>query len=150
MLELLIIRNHFFGQYAALGNLSVYLDKKLVFECVTLERGWQQNEQNVSCVPEGTYPLVFEHSPKFKKHLWELKQVPGRSECKFHAANYWKQLNGCIALGNKKRYIDGDLIMDVSSSRDTMGDFHKAMEAWDKKSGYPKLTIENALNLIGQ
>ena len=57
----------------------------------SLERGWRNNQNNISCVPEGVYPLKLEYSPRFRKDLWELYDVPGRSECKFHAANYWEQ-----------------------------------------------------------
>ena len=93
----------------------------------TLERGWQDNQKRISCVPQGTYLLVLENSPRFNKDLWELKNVPNRSECKFHAANYWKQLNGCISLGTKHLDINGDGDPDVTSSRKTMAKFHKAM-----------------------
>lgn len=92
-----------------------------------LERGWRNNQRNISCVPEGTYDLVLEYSNRFRKDLWELKGVPNRSECKFHVANYWRQLNGCLSLGNKHVDIDHDGDPDVTSSRLTMDKFHKAM-----------------------
>lgn len=94
---------------------------------VSLERGWRNNEARVSCVPEGIYPLKLEHSDRFRKDLWELKEVPNRAECKFHTANYWRQLNGCIALGNKHLDIDKDGDPDVTSSRNTMKLFHEKM-----------------------
>jgi len=94
---------------------------------VTLERGWRNNQNGVSCVPKGTYTLKLEHSPKFRKKLWELYGVPNRVECKFHAANYWRQLNGCISIGNNHKHIDNDGDLDVTSSRDSMRRFHKAM-----------------------
>lgn len=94
---------------------------------VTMERGWLNNQNNISCVPEGVYDLKLEYSPKFRKDLWELYGVPNRSECKFHAANYWRQLNGCIALGVKHKDIDGDGDPDITSSRDTMKKFHNSM-----------------------
>ena len=93
----------------------------------TLERGWRDNKSSVSCVPAGIYPLKLEHSPRFNKKLWELYGVPNRSECKFHAANYWRQLNGCIALGNKHVDIDGDGDVDITSSRTVMKKFHDIM-----------------------
>jgi len=94
---------------------------------VSLERGWLNNKSNISCVPEGTYKLKLEYSPRFDKFLWELYGVPKRSECKFHAANYWRQLNGCIALGEKHVDIDGDSDLDITKSKKTMKAFHKAM-----------------------
>ncbi len=74
------------------GIVTVFVDNKPVFSAVSLERGWRNNESNVSCVPAGEYPLILEYSPRFKKELWELKNVPNRSEAKFHSANYWNQL----------------------------------------------------------
>ena len=93
----------------------------------SLERGWQDNQKRISCVSEGIYPLVFEYSNRFNRMLWELKNVPNRAECKFHPANYWRQLNGCIALGTKHLDIDGDGDPDITSSRKTILKFHKAM-----------------------
>lgn len=111
-----------------LGNCSVLGDEgKPIFTAISLERGWRDNQRNVSCVPLGEYLLVLEYSPRFKQNLWELKEVPNRSECKFHAANYWRQLNGCIALGLKLVDIDGDGYNDVTNSRYAMDAFHEAM-----------------------
>ena len=90
----------------------------------SLERGWRNNQSRVSCVPPGVYPLKLEYSPRFRKHLWELYGVPNRSECKFHAANYWQQLNGCIAIGNNHKDINGDGDPDVTSSRIAMKRLH--------------------------
>lgn len=95
---------------------------------VSLERGWQDNKANISCVPTGNYELKLEYSPRFEKSLWELKGVPNRAECKFHSANFWRQLNGCIALGHDFDYIDGDDDLDITHSRDTMAFFHDKME----------------------
>lgn len=97
----------------------------------TLERGWRNNQKQVSCVPEGEYPLRLEYSPRFDQDLWELYDVPNRSECKFHAANYWEQLNGCIALGSEHRDINFDGVPDIPDSRVTMAKFHGAM-GWQK------------------
>jgi len=94
----------------------------------TLERGWVDNKKRVSCVPDGIYNLKLEWSNKFKCNLWELYGVEDRSECKFHAANYWYELNGCIALGNKHKDIDGDGDPDVTSSRVAMKRLHKALQ----------------------
>lgn len=65
----------------------------------TLERPWKDNEPQTSCVPLGRYPMRLEHSPAFNRLLWELKDVPGRSEIKIHPANRVAELKGCIALG---------------------------------------------------
>lgn len=113
----------------SLGHCYIkYNDGNSVYVGCSLERGWRNNQNDVSCVPPGTYPLKLDYSPRFRKDLWELYDVPGRAECKFHAANYWRQLNGCIALGNKHVDIDKDGDPDVTASRDTMKKFHELMD----------------------
>lgn len=106
---------------------------KIIFKSEAIERGWQDNKKRVSCIPEGEYPVVLEHSNRFRKELWEIYEVPNRSECKFHAANYARQLNGCIALGIKRKDIDNDGYYDVTSSRIAMAKFHEALKG-DKKA----------------
>ena len=101
---------------------------KVIFKKEAIERGWRNNERGVSCIPPGEYPVRLEYSPKFKKDLYEIYEVPGRSECKFHAANFAYQLNGCIALGNNRRKINNDHYEDVTSSRFAMAAFHKALD----------------------
>ncbi len=112
-----------------LGYLYV-LDSNdnILYSCNTLELPWKDNKKNVSCVPVGEYKCVLEYSDRFKKDLWELKEVPNRSECKFHSANYFRQLNGCIALGNGYSDIDGDGWRDILKSRDTMDEFHEVLK----------------------
>ena len=112
-----------------LGKCTVYDEcNKPLFSALSLERGWRNNENRVSCVPLGTYTVVLEYSDKFEMDLWELKNVPNRSECKFHSANYWFQLNGCIALGRTLADINNDDYQDVTSSKSTMKDFHEALK----------------------
>ena len=111
-----------------IGNCTVFDEnEKPIFSSISLERGWRNNEKNVSCVPKGTYKVVLEYSPRFNTDLWELKGVVDRSECKFHSANYWHQLNGCVALGLKLTDINNDGYVDITNSRDTMSEFHKAL-----------------------
>lgn len=113
----------------------------LLFKSESMERGWMNNERRVSSIPEGTYPVKLEYSNRFRKKLYEIYDVPNRSECKFHAANYARQLNGCIALGQKRVDIDGDGYRDVTSSRKTMAAFHKAMGG-DTKA---RLVVKNIM-----
>jgi len=99
-----------------------------IYASVSMERGYMNNAQNISNVPAGTYPIVFEYSDKFDMKLWEIKGVAGRSECKIHAANYWYQLNGCISPGVEPTDLDGDGYLDVTHSADSLKSFHKALE----------------------
>lgn len=99
-----------------------------LFSALSLERGWRNNQQDISCVPAGKYILKYEYSNRFKKHLWELKNVPNRTECKFHSANYWYQLNGCISLGLKYKHLNKDNYRDVTNSVNTMKAFESVLK----------------------
>lgn len=119
------------------GVLSV-VDRKgqPVFACLCIERGDRNNQRNVSNVPAGIYPLELEYSPRFDQQLFELKNVPNRSECKIHASNFWKQLNGCIAPGLKLKDLNKDGYYDVTNSKDALKAFHSALK------GVKKTTIQ--------
>ena len=112
-----------------LGELAIFDSYETeVFSALTLERADNNNEPMISCIPSGTYNCKLEYSNKFKKDLWEIKGVENRSECKFHSANYWHDLNGCIALGNKYIDINKDGFRDVLSSKKTMKKFHLVLK----------------------
>lgn len=59
-------------------------------------------------------------SPRFKKDMWLLLDVPGRDGIRIHSANYARELNGCIALGMSKSDIDGDGNIDIVASKKAM------------------------------
>ena len=113
-----------------MGICTVEINGKKVFEAQSIERGDNNNQARISCYPPGVYPLVLEYSPRFGQNLWEVKNVFGRSECKFHAANYARQLNGCTALGESRYDIDKDGRKDVTNSRETMKKFHYALRKY--------------------
>ena len=123
-----IIQRYWRDLSQTLGTLTL-LDNSLnpIFAAISLERGWLDNKPNVSSVPAGEYKCVYEYSPRFVRNLWELKDVPDRSECKFHTSNYWSQLNGCIALGDTAENIGQDFRLDVTNSGDTMETFHRLL-----------------------
>ena len=68
-----------------------------IFLCRSIELGWANNERNVSCVPEGVYPVAIIQHPKFGECL-QINGVKGRSGILVHVANdAQKELRGCIA-----------------------------------------------------
>lgn len=54
-------------------------------------------------VKEGIYKMVYEYSPKFKKNLWELKNVQGRTEIKIHNGRETRHSRGCILVKDVDR-----------------------------------------------
>ncbi len=125
----IIIRRTWQDKNQSTGTLSVIdSDCKVLFACSCIERGWRDNQKNVSCVPSGVYTVVFEPSNRFKMNLWELKNVPNREECKIHSANHWHQLNGCIAPGKKLIDFDKDGYLDVTDSYNTLMELHEVLK----------------------
>lgn len=92
--------------------------------------------------PLGIYPIVFEYSPKFKRNLWELKDVPGHSEIKIHNGNTATDTDGCALIGMKHGTLQGHPA--VLSSRLALQLFHSAMAPYE----HTKNTIE-VIDLIG-
>lgn len=104
-----------------LGGATIgHLCHDLRFLAYSMERPWLNNEKNVSCIPAGMYDCVLEYSPKFDAQLYELKDVPGRTEIKIHAANWPHELQGCIALGAAL----GDESMPINGSKKALNNLH--------------------------
>ena len=122
-----ILQRVWMDENQSTGSLIV-LDKfrQPIYISPCIERGDRNNEKNVSNVPTGTYPLVWENSPKFGM-VWELKDVPNRSECKIHSANMWDEINGCIAPGTYLGELNADGYYDTMSSGDALKRFHLAL-----------------------
>lgn len=78
---------------ATIGNIF-YND---VFITSCFELPWRDNAEWISCIPPGTYGLEFKDSPKFKRKLLTVLDIPGRKNVRFHPANKTHELQGCIA-----------------------------------------------------
>lgn len=77
----------------------------------TVERAWLNNKPFFSCVPAGLYRLVPHKSPKFGDVFCLVsdtlqvtryeEQHSKRYSCLIHAANYARNVQGCIGVGEK-------------------------------------------------
>lgn len=97
------------------------------FSAKTIELPWKNNQPNISCIPKGTYQVRWTFSPRFLKYTYEIQNVPHRSGIRIHSANYARQLNGCVALGDRFADIDKDGKLDVANSRITIKAFEDKM-----------------------
>jgi hypothetical protein len=86
----------------------------------TIERPWLDNTPNVSCIPEGAYNTGWRDSPRFGE-TWHIKEVQDRTYILIHAANFPKEVQGCIGLGLG---LMGDRVA-VSSSRKAVARFEE-------------------------
>lgn len=86
------------------------------------------------CIDTGTYIAEYEYSPKFKKHLIELKNVPNHTEIKIHAGNFRKDTRGCILMGRRS---DVGCVLDSKIMVDMLN-----MVARDAKNVREKIEVE--------
>lgn len=73
--------------------------------CFTLEETWKDNGPD-SCIPAGTYKAKIDihYGNPGKKDdypVWELQNVPGRTQIQIHIGNTAEDTEGCILLGTR-------------------------------------------------
>ena len=97
MINLLLIRDTFTKE-STIGELFINGERF----CDTLENPWLDNQRNISCIPEGEYPvrlrLARESATREYLHLL-VQDVPNRDYILFHRGNFPKDTSGCILLG---------------------------------------------------
>jgi hypothetical protein len=99
------------GEDCTLGKIS--LDGTTLF---TIERPWLDNKNNVSCIPAGTYRVIWSRSPRLKKFTYEVLNVPGRGGIRIHAGNRAADSLGCPLLGLRVGAIGKDRAVLASRS----------------------------------
>ncbi len=110
-----------------LGSFRFFEDRvKLIFSCKTLELEVDKNAVRDDAIPFGTYKVVKRWSDKYKWHF-HILDVPNRSYILIHNANYSRQLLGCVAVGASHTDIDGDGLVDVTSSKSTLKRMNKVL-----------------------
>lgn len=105
-----------------LGELYVVEDNKILFTTKTLELPYKDNKRKDSCIPEGEYKVTkrkTKHSVFKYEHLL-INDVPNRDYILIHAGNTYKQIEGCILVGNSFKDINGDNLDDVLNSLNTL------------------------------
>ena len=97
MINLLLIRDTF-TEESTIGELFINGERI----CDTLERPYFNNQRNISCIPEGVYPvrlrLPRESATRDYIHLL-VQDVPDRDWILFHRGNFPKDTSGCILVG---------------------------------------------------
>ncbi len=78
----------------------IYIDGEYI--CNSLEPPWKNNAR-YTAIPKGVYEVILNYSPKFKRVLPLLLNVPGRDSIRVHRGNYPKDTQGCILLGENTK-----------------------------------------------
>lgn len=87
------------GQYDAGSTVGdLYIDG--VWECATLEDAVRPEKiKGETAIPEGTYEVLLTQSPRFKRTLPLLVDVPGFDGIRIHPGNTHKDTEGCLLVG---------------------------------------------------
>ena len=124
----------FLGSSATIGELLVN-DKHL---CDTLEDRVRPEGEKVygkTAIPEGTYEVKLTYSPRFKKILPEILNVPNFSGIRIHCGNSSADSSGCVLIGT----WDGEKEDWISNSKVA---FNKLMSLLQKAAdNKEKITI---------
>lgn len=103
----------------------------------TVERPWEGNKQQVSCIPEGVYTLRQRASQVIARSTggayargWEVTGVPDRSFIMIHPGNTMDDLLGCISPGKILTSLKGKWA--VGSSRPAFDEMMAEMASQDE------------------
>ena len=69
--------------------------KRLDRHFIIIEPPWKQNQENVSCIPEGTYNIAWRTFPSHGRRLW-VRDTSPRTDVMLHAGNFQKDTLGCL------------------------------------------------------
>lgn len=92
------VKRHFKGPQYTIGRM--YADG--VYLCDTLEDTVRPDGQKIAgqtAIPAGTYPVCITYSPRFKKMLPMLDNVPNFTGVRIHTGNTAEDTEGCILVG---------------------------------------------------
>lgn len=100
------VKRTFKGPEYTIGKL--YIDDN--YFCDTLEDTVRADKKvyGKTAIPAGTYKVKKTMSPRFKKVLPEILNVPNFSGVRIHAGNTAKDTEGCLLLGLNK--VKGSVI----------------------------------------
>lgn len=137
----LTLNRIFLGSSATIGELLVN-DKHL---CDTLEDRVRPEGEKVygkTAIPEGTYEVKLTHSPRFKKILPEILNVPNFSGIRIHTGNSSKDTEGCIIVGT----WDGEKEDWVGNSRIAFDELMTLLEEATNNKEKITITVKSLLD----
>lgn len=137
----LTLNRIFLGSSATIGEL--YVDGEHIAD--TLEDRVRPEGEKVygkTAIPEGTYEVKLTHSPRFKKILPEILNVPNFSGIRIHTGNSSKDTEGCILVGT----WDGEKEDWVGSSKIAFDELMTLLEEATNNKEKVTITVKSLLN----
>jgi hypothetical protein len=103
------------------ATLGIIVDEKESVLVKTLELPYEDNQKEISCIPEGTYKITEHLSPKFGNCL-KINDVPDRTDILIHCGNWIHDTKGCILVGTSYQFDDYDIENGITllSSKDAL------------------------------
>lgn len=135
----LILNRIFKNDEATIGELWVN-DSYL---CDTLEDKIRPTGEKVygkTAIPEGTYEVKLTYSPRFKKILPEILNVPNFSGIRIHTGNSSKDTEGCILVGT----WDGEKEDWISDSKIAFNELMSLLQKAADNKEKVAITINNS------
>lgn len=137
----LTLNRIFLGSSATIGEL--YVDREHIAD--TLEDRVRPEGEKVygkTAIPEGTYEVKLTYSPRFKKILPEILNVPNFSGIRIHTGNSSKDTEGCILVGT----WDGEKEDWVGSSKIAFDELMTLLEEATNNKEKVTITVKSLLN----
>ena len=131
----------FLGSSATIGEL--YVDGEHIAD--TLEDRVRPEGEKVygkTAISEGTYEVKLTYSPRFKKILPEILNVPNFSGIRIHTGNSSKDTEGCIIVGT----WDGEKEDWVGNSRIAFDELMALLEEATNNKEKVTITVKSLLN----
>lgn len=138
---MIVLKRHGSTPFGTFGTLK--LPGKGRSFC-TIERPWKNNTPYESCVPLGTYKLLWLPTTTpvpmaFNNHTWYLvndnvglwEDGKVRSNCSLHIANLYTDVNGCIGAGTAFGTVKGK--WGVTNSRSALEALYEACGPKDQE-----------------
>ena len=129
----------FLGSSATIGEL--YVDGEHIAD--TLEDRVRPEGEKIygkTAIPEGTYEMVLSYSPRFKKILPEILNVPNFTGIRIHSLNKAEESEGCIGVGK----WNGKDTNWISNSRKTFNKLFAILQEASDRGEKITITINNS------
>lgn len=131
----------FLGSSATIGEL--YVDGEHIAD--TLEDRVRPEGEKIygkTAIPEGTYEMVLSYSPRFKKILPEILNVPNFTGIRIHCGNSSADSSGCILVGT----WDGEKEDWVSDSKIAFNKLMSLLEEATNNKEKITITVKSLLD----
>lgn len=124
---------------------ELYINEKYITD--TLEDRVRPEGEKVygkTAIPEGTYEVKLTHSPRFKRILPEILNVPNFSGIRIHSLNKAEESEGCIGVGE----WNGKDTNWISNSRKTFNKLFALLEEANNNKEKITITINNSWKAV--